>query len=580
MSSYKLPFTVSSLLFACSNVFALPISIGSIEGQLDTELSLKNQWATTKPDHYFIGSSNGGRGFASTSDNNRLNFKKGDSFSRLLKGKNRLHLKYQDYGLVVSAQYWYDFVEKNQRQSFANISDRGRYSNSRGSGAQWQEAFIYHHYQIQGKQGTVKLGRQYLNWGEEQFFLGGINIINPMDYREGWRPDMDTRAERVPVNLLSFSQQLTDKLSTDLFYQLDWRSDADANCNSFFAMTDYTTHGCSNNLRVLEGSNQLSAGDLNALNGLNITPEGILVRRTKDQRPKTLGQFGIAINYYTEPLGADLGFYAINYHSRTAFINGRTASQSAINQAAGLAQLTPSWLAGNGSYFMKYPENIHLYGVSFNKDIRADLTWRGEFSYRPNMPIQVSPVELFNTTTNGPIASIANQTIKGYDRKRVSQFQTSIIQTANEAMGAEEFKLTSAIGMIYVAGLDNQTLYGRDAVFGNAYNCSALTNYCEKNGFTTRFSWGYRIRGEWDYQNIFISRLSLKPSISWLHDIQGYSPSNEATFVEGRKALSLGLKAEYLRTYYVSLNYTNFFGGRYNMWTDRDFASLELGLKF
>lgn len=580
MLLFKRSLTASSLLLSCSTVLALPISIGPIEGQLDTEFSFKNQWATSKPDHYFIGYNNGGKGLSNTSDNNRLNFKRGDSFSRLLKGKNRLHLKYQDYGMVVSGQYWYDFVEKNQRQSFANISDKGRYTSARSAGAEWQEAFVYHHYQLLNRQGTVRLGRQYLNWGEERFISGGINIINPLDYREGWRPDMDTRAERVPVSLLSFSQQITDKLSTDFFYQLDWRPDNDANCNSFFSITDYTTHGCTNNLRVLEGNHQLTASELNALNGININSEGILVQRTKDKRPKTSGQFGVAINYNVESINTDLSFYAINYHSRTAFINGRTANQAAIDYTSGLSQLAPNWLAGNSSYFMQYPENIHLYGMSFNKDLSGDLTWRGEFSYRPNMPIQISPAQLFHTMTDSPTALSANQTIKGYDRKRVSQLQTSLTQTANEVMGAQEFKLTSAIGMVYVAGINNQTLYGRDAVFGLGSHCTTLTNYCEKNGFTTRFSWGYRIRGEWDYQNILISRLSLKPSISWLHDVQGYSPSNEASFIEGRKALSLGLKAEYLRTYTISVNYTNFFGGRYNMLTDRDFASLEMGLKF
>ena len=62
--------------------------------------------------------------------------------------------------------------------------------------------------------------------------------------------------------------------------------------------------------------------------------------------------------------------------------------------------------------------------------------------------------------------------------------------------------------------------------------------------------------------------------------MQGYSPSNEAVFIKDRKALSVGMTAEYLRTYYIGLNYTNFFGGRYNRWTDRDFMSVEAGLKF
>lgn len=575
MSFYKSLLGTSSLLFISLYSHALPFSIGTLEGDFNTELSLKNDWSTNKPNHYFIGKNNGGRGFATTNDNNRKNFKRGDSFSRLLRGKHSMLLKYQDYGLLVSGQYWYNFIEKNQRQPFANISDKGRYTESRSAGAEWQELYLYHHYQIADKQGTVRLGRQYLNWGEERFITGGINIINPQDHRWGWQSNMDTRAERLSVNLITFSQQLTDNLSTDFFYQLDWRPEATANCGSFFASNDYTTHGC-NDLRVAPSNNILSANDLANLTGVNINPEGIRINRAKDKRAKTSGQFGLALNYFANPINTDIGFYFINYHSRTGVTNGRTASQAIINQAASLGNLAPYLQAGHSSYFLKYPENIHLYGISFSKDITANTTWRGEFSYRPNMPVQISPVELFNQLIN----TTTSQQIKGYRRKPVSQLQTSLTQTTTQVMGADTFQLTTALGMTYVGNLNNTTLYGRDAVFGSGKNCAINTNYCEKNGFTTDFSWGYRLRGEWLYNDVWFPRLSLQPSISWLHDVQGYSPTNEGTFIEGRKAISLGLTAQYLKTYYATLNYTNFFGGRYNLWSDRDFASLEVGLKF
>ena len=565
----------SSLLLISLSAQALPFSIGTIEGDFNTELSLKNEWATNKPDHYYIGKNNGGRGLATTNDNNRKNFKRGDSFSRLLRGKHSILLKYQNSGLLVSGQYWYDFIEKNQRQSFANISDKGRYTESRSAGAEWQQVYAFHHYEIAGKQGTVKLGRQYLSWGEERFINGGINIINPQDNRWGWQSNMDTRAESLPVNLISFSQQMSDNLSTDFFYQLDWHPDATANCGSFFATNDYTTHGC-NDLRVLQSNSQLSPVELSALKGVNINNEGTRINRGKDKRAKTSGQFGIALNYFLTPINADVGFYFINYHSRSGFTNGQSASQQIINQASTLGNLAPYLLAGHSSYFLKYPENIRLYGISFSKAINGNTTWRGELSYRPNMPVQISPIELFNQLTS----TIIPQEIKGYHRKPVSQFQTSLTQTANEIMGADTFQLTTALGMNYVGDLNNRTLYGREAVFGNAANCAEKTNFCEKDGFTSRFSWGYRLQGEWVYNDVWLPRLSLQPNISWLHDVQGYSPMNEGTFIEGRKVITLGLKAEYLKTYYAAINYTNFFGGRYNLWSDRDYASLEAGLKF
>jgi hypothetical protein len=55
--------------------------------------------------------------------------------------------------------------------------------------------------------------------------------------------------------------------------------------------------------------------------------------------------------------------------------------------------------------------------------------------------------------------------------------------------------------------------------------------------------------------------VNLKPNVAWSHDVEGYSPGPGGNFEEGRKAVSLGLDAEYQNTYTASLSYTNFFDG-------------------
>ena len=106
-----------------------------------------------------------------------------------------------------------------------------------------------------------------------------------------------------------------------------------------------------------------------------------------------------------------------------------------------------------------------------------------------------------------------------------------------------------------------------------------LARYCENRGFTTADSWGYRLRATWDYNDAFLG-VDLKPSLAWSHDVSGYSPSPGGNFEEGRKAVSLGLDADYRDTYSASLAYTNFFGGRYSTVKDRDFLTMSLGVKF
>ena len=74
--------------------------------------------------------------------------------------------------------------------------------------------------------------------------------------------------------------------------------------------------------------------------------------------------------------------------------------------------------------------------------------------------------------------------------------------------------------------------------------------------------------------------VNLKPNVAWSHDVSGYSPGPGGNFEEGRKAVSLGVDAEYQNTYTASLAYTNFFDGKYTTVDDRDFVALSLGVNF
>ena len=97
--------------------------------------------------------------------------------------------------------------------------------------------------------------------------------------------------------------------------------------------------------------------------------------------------------------------------------------------------------------------------------------------------------------------------------------------------------------------------------------------------FVTEDSWGYRARVVFNYSDVFAG-VNLSPSISWAHDVDGYSPANASGFIEDRKALSLALTADYLNTYTASISYTRFGDGNYNITKDRDFVAASLGISF
>ena len=577
----KLPLAVSLVSTFAGPAWALSFNIGEVEAQLDSELSIGASWSTAKADHNLIGANNGGKGQSQISDDGRLNFKRGETFSKLFAGMHALELKYGDSGVYVRGKYWYDFELQDDSLPFKHISDRVRKASAQSAGAQWLDAFVYHNYAIADQPGAVRLGKQVVNWGEAAFIGGGINAINPTDVSAYRRPGTEYKDGLVPVNLFYLSQNLTDNLSAEAFYQLDWEQSEADNCGTFFSQSDVMADGCSGNYRVMSKRSALEVAQLSTLTsaGVEVNEEGVLVRRGADRDARNGGQFGVAMHYVFEPLDTEFGAFFMNYHSRDPILSGQAASQSAYNAAIGAGALAPMIMAGNSSYYVEYPEDIRLYGLSFATTLSTGTRWKGELSYRPNAPVQLNSNDLLYANVTllpgladaSPLSVTPGADIQGYRRKEVSQFQTSLAHTFDNGMGADRMTLMGEVGMTHVAGLEgnSERRYGRDPVFGSAGN----------DGFTTANSWGYRARAVWEYNHVYPS-LRLKPNLAWSHDVSGYSPGPENTFEEGRKAVSVGVDAEYQNTYTSSLSYTNFFGGRYSTLSDRDFMALSVGIKF
>ena len=574
----KLALAVS---LASTSAWGVSFNVGPVEGQIDSELSIGASWSTAKADRNLIGANNGGKGQSEISDDGRLNFKRGETFSKLFTGMHALELKYGDSGLYVRGKYWYDFELQDDSRPFKPVSDSGRKASAQSAGAQLLDAFVYHNYEIADQPGAARLGKQVVSWGEGVFIGGGINAINPTDVSAYRRPGTEYKDGLVPVNLFYISQNLTDNLSAEAFYQLDWEQSQADNCGTFFSQSDVMADGCSGNYRVMSKRSALDVADLAALTGagVDVNGEGVLVRRGADRNARNGGQFGVAMHYVFEPLDTEFGAYFMNYHSRDPILSAGAAPQSAYNAAAGAGGLGSMIVAGNSSYYVEYPEDIHLYGLSFATRLSTGTAWKGELSYRPNAPVQLNSNDLLyaNITLLPGLASASPLTVtpgadvQGYRRKEITQFQTSLSHVFDNAMGANRLTVTGEVGVTYVGGLDSSSdlRYGRDPVFGSDGH----------DGFTTATSWGYRGRAVWEYNSV-LPGVNLKPNLGWSHDISGYSPGPNANFEEGRKAISVGLDGEYQNTYTSSLSYTNFFGGRYNTLSDRDFVALTVGVKF
>lgn len=624
----KLPLAVSLASVLATPAFAINFNIGEVEGTFDSSLSVGASWSTAKRDMDLVGNANGGTGFTQTGDDGRLNFQRGKTFSQIFKGLHDLELKYKDTGVFLRGKYWYDAELADGNRPFKDISNKGRKELAKTRGVELLDAFVYHNYAIADQPGTVRLGKQVVSWGESTFIMNSINSVNPIDVSAFRRPGAEIKEGLIPVNMFFVSQNLTDQLSMEAFYQLSWKQTVVDNCGTFFSSADVAADGCDNNYNILNkdltgllaGIDQLAAaaplGVVNPVTGLpypsmaslgiNYSNEGLMIPRGRDNKARDSGQWGTAFRWLGD--NTEYGAYFMNYHSRTPFLSMQNtqmdmamlgklgAASNAVGSILGLPAASlgaAAVLVGNGNYFMDYPEDIRLYGLSFSTTLPTGTAWQGEISYRPNMPVQINTQDMTLKLATGIGASLAKGPAgypealaqggrfhRGYDRKEVTQIQTTFTHFFDQVLGASRATVVGEVGLTHVGGLGD-TRYGRDAIYGSPESIipdsptSAQANGW--HGFVTKNSWGYRVRGILDYDDVFAG-VNLKPNMAFSHDVDGYGPNGQ--FNEGAKAVSFGVDAEYQNTYTAALSYTNFFDGRYNTLTDRDFVSMSVGVNF
>jgi hypothetical protein len=561
--------------------WALPFNIGGLEANLDSRLALQFDWAMSAPDKALIGTRNGGSAAAQTADDGRLNFARGNSFSRRFDGWHGLQLQHADSGVFVRGHYWYDFALEDQSRPLYDPSNTDRQSSAQSSGGEILEAFAYHNYQLAGPDGelpgALRGGKQLLRWGESRLLENPLNSINPLDRQLLAQPVTPIEEGAQPVNLLHIYQQLTDNLSLEVFYQLAWQANVQANCGTFLAVSDVPAQGCDTRL---------------ALAGSDFAPQAAAgyryVTRLGDADARDSGQFGLALHWQVAALAdSELGLYAVNYHSRSAVFNSQVGHGAAADALSDRL---------SAQYQMSYPEDIRNYGLSLARQ------WGGtrifaQVSYSPNTPLQINSAELTWLAVD-PLAmasspllssdyagSVAGSSIRGYQRHAVRQVQLGLSQVVEQVLGAEQLHLQAELGGQQLSGVEASALrFGRDGVYGigqlaDNSACTALNpqgqQACNAHGFYSEHSWGYRARARLNYPDVWRA-VNLSPTLAVAQDVRGYGPQ----FNQGSKAVGLGLAAEFQNSYTASLNYNSFFGGDYNPQHDRDFLSLNLGVHF
>ncbi|MEM7612460.1 MAG: DUF1302 domain-containing protein [Pseudomonadota bacterium] len=616
-------------LFALSlgtNAPAAEFKLGDLEVTLNSQLSLGASWRLEDRDLALItpGNSGGmGRASAGTTDDGNLNFDDGDIYSLILKGTHDLELRGENTGFFMRIKYWYDQELENGRRPHGNLlnnyepnqklDDSGFDDFAKAKGLELLDAFVYGNFMLGDTMPLdVRLGRQVLSWGESTFIQNGLNIINPLDVSAFRRPGAEIKEGLLPVNMLSMSLGLTDAVSVDLFYQLEWEPTVIDGCGTYFSDLDVAAGGCDGVVLT------------NLIPDQAVIASNLFISRNPDIEADDAGQFGVALRMFIEQWNSsEFGLFYVNYHSRSPFFSGNTSSNVARGGPPGVPFIPGNPLGGNPSYTVEFPEDIKVYGATFATNF-GGVALSGELSYRPEQPVQLNANDLlaaavgeapYSPLTRRVLAADPGSLVAGFDELSVTQAQVTAIKFFEQVLGADRLSLAAEVGANFVGSLADQSQlrYGRSSTFGVAFDPIPVTalglpipgdfltceqgyqtpagfpinvtidppnttpGNCTLDGFVTDTSWGYRLRGSLTY-NSAIAGINLTPNIAWSHDVSGYSPNTN--FIEDRKALSLGLNADYLNRYSASLAYTTFSGSDWNTQNDRDFLSFSVSVEF
>jgi hypothetical protein len=591
-------------LLAAAAILAalLAAPAGAVEGQKgnltwswDNTLSYGLLWRLDDPDPAIVGRAAGGTAFSVNGDDGNQNYETGIA-SNALKLTSELELRSGGFGVFVRGFALYDYENEEQERARTPLSDEAK--DRVGTRFEIRDAFAWYDFDIAGRSAAVRAGRQVINWGESTFIQGGINAINPVDVSALRVPGAELRDALLPVGAVLLSLKPSDNTSFEAFYQFDWEETQIDPVGSYYSTTDLAGEGAT---KVMLGFG--AAPDTIPV-GFKVpgNPIGVAVPRGATVEADDGGQYGAAFHFLVSQLGnTDFGLYYLNYHSRLPVIMARTGDPTGV--------LFGNY-ASTAQYFLEYPEDIGLYGLSFNSEI-GGVALQGEVSHRVDVPLQVDDVELLYAALTplrllppfpglGPVIGLGNllsatgqlgaygpnEIIQGYRRFDTSQVQMTATKVFGRGLGADQFTLVAEAGWSKVhdlPALEDLRLEGPGTYTGGnpIHTAAGIQPATEDaSAFPTDTAWGYVIAGRFDYLNAF-GPVNLAPRFSFAHDVDGVSPGPGGNFLEDRQALTLGLGFQYQINWEWDLSYTTYMGaGRYNLINDRDFLAANVKYSF
>ncbi len=604
---------------------------GEITGSLNTTISLGATMRASDRDPALLSIANGGTSRDPNSDDGNLNFDKNDLVSAAIKATHELDVKRGNLGFFGRASYFYDHavMSKNTIDSYAK--DRaGRDLQLLDAYVRGNFSIGQRNLSVRAGKQVVSWGESTFILNGINV-INPIDIsklrIAGSELKEGLIPTGMLWASQ------ELSEQVTVEGYIQTHYQKTriepsgtFFSSNDFVANDFVAndaSLAYTGFGRRNDSHGAAGvfpasptghlvaprSPDRDPGDANQFGlatrilapALNNTEFGFFAMNYHSRTPfvsgkrggitapggtiantLTAGQAGALTAAGLTPINGTAGCTVVDMPTFGALHTAATIGALApivggVAAATGLSALNATNAAcnaataygGAGTYFVDYPKNIQLFGLSFNTQGIAGIALQGEYSFRPNQPVQLPSAELFlaalgvanQLTSTNPIsaAGVAYGTeISGYRRVQMHQTQVTATKAFGPTFGAEQLVVVGEVGATYL-NLPSNLRFAAPGVHLPQPGSNTVTSFrsTSNEGFMTTTSWGYRLVSRMDFPDAAWGA-TLSPRLAFAHDVSGVSP----TFNEGVKSAAIGLGMNYRQNWQADIAYTAFFGGK------------------
>ncbi|WP_374482810.1 DUF1302 domain-containing protein [Zoogloea sp.] len=482
---------------------------------------------------------------ANTNDGD-LNFGKG-LISNRFDLLSELELRYKkDFGFRLSGAAWYDDVYNRGNDNPGALG--GALVNSRsvrydeftrgteqlhGRKAELMDAFGYINFAPGDMNVNVKGGRFTQLYGESLFF--GNNGI------AGAQTPLDLiKALSVPNSQFKEIARPVGQLSTQV--QLS----PTVSIGAYYQLEWRKT-------RLPAAGSYFSFADFVDVGGESlILGPGAVLYRSQDIEPRNSGQGGFQVKFKSGD--AEYGFYAAQFHDKLPQFYARPG----VNVRAGSI----------GDYVMVFGENIRTVGASVSTLV-GETNVAAELSFRDNMPLVAS----------------GNAVITNADSNGKGRAAYPVGKTMHLNMSA--ISVFGASALWEGASFIGELAYNRRLSISD--NADQLDPLATKDASALQFIF------QPEYFQV-VPGVDLQVPIGMSYGISGRSSVNGALFPsEHGGNVSIGVKADYQKTWQGSLNYTHYIGSagsvvRYgtavpelsyqNFHGDRDFVSLSIQRSF